>query len=76
MAIGEELQKIINERMWPNEVAQAYDVTEGTLAKWRSIGRGPNYYKLAGRVFYLRSDVEKDLTTGRCIHTRKSAAYP
>ncbi|HZZ06303.1 hypothetical protein [Paraburkholderia sp.] len=32
--------------------------TLGTLANWRSAGRGPNFIKVAGRVLYTRAAVE------------------
>ena len=37
----------------PQQVADRYGVvTVRTLANWRSIGQGPNYIKIGGRVMY------------------------
>jgi hypothetical protein len=34
------------------------DATEGTLASWRSQGRGPVYYKSGRIVWYTRRDIQ------------------
>ena len=45
----------------PNDAALRLIATEGTLAQWRSAGRGPNFHKLApgrgSRVLYRGSDL-------------------
>jgi hypothetical protein len=35
-----------------------FPFAEGTLANWRSAGKGPPYVKLGGRVYYRRGDLE------------------
>jgi hypothetical protein len=36
------------------DAAEDLRVKEGTLASWRSMGRGPDYWKLGRGVFYSR----------------------
>ena len=39
--------------MTPQQVVERYGVvTVRTLANWRSIGQGPDYIKIGGRVMY------------------------
>jgi hypothetical protein len=40
------------------EVATLFGVTKNCLAKWRSAKDGPAYYRLAGRVYYKKEDLE------------------
>lgn len=40
-----------------NELSRRLGVSEPTLERWRSIGIGPIFLKLAGRVRYRLSDV-------------------
>jgi hypothetical protein len=41
----------------PAEVADYLRKTEKTLANWRSLGIGPRYYKIHGRILYDWADV-------------------
>lgn len=44
----------------PTETAEILGVPEGTLAQWRSQGRGPAYVKLENRLIrYRQRDLEK-----------------
>lgn len=43
----------------PADVAKLLDVTEQTLAQWRSEKRGPNYTRLGKGVFYRADDLQK-----------------
>lgn len=43
----------------PEELAQELGSTTGTLANWRSTGKGPKFVRIAGRIHYMRKDVEK-----------------
>lgn len=43
----------------PEELAQELGSTTGTLANWRSTGKGPKFVRIAGRIHYMRTDVEK-----------------
>jgi predicted DNA-binding transcriptional regulator AlpA len=42
----------------PKEVSPLVRRPEATLAYWRSVGKGPKYAKLNGRVVYRKADVE------------------
>lgn len=50
------------------------EVSESTLEKWRSTGRGPKFVKAGRAVFYRRADVEAWLTRRTRSHTRETAA--
>lgn len=43
----------------PKQVADLLQVSENTLIRWRKNKVGPRYYRRVGRIFYLRSDVER-----------------
>lgn len=43
----------------PEELAQELGSTTGTLANWRSRGKGPKFVRIAGRIHYMRTDVEQ-----------------
>lgn len=47
----------LDELMTANEVADVLGLSAGTLANWRSLGMGPTYLKLGGRVRYRVSNV-------------------
>ena len=48
------------------EEAAAYlQSAVGTLENWRSKGTGPVYYKPAGKVFYLKRDLDEWIEGGR-----------
>jgi hypothetical protein len=47
-----------NDELLPDSVAAAIlGVTKGTLASWRSQGRGAAYVKIGRRVRYFRTDL-------------------
>lgn len=43
----------------PEELAQELGSTTGTLANWRSRNKGPKFVRIAGRIHYMRTDVEQ-----------------
>ena len=47
----------LDELMTANDVADVLGLSTGTLANWRSLGLGPTYVKLGGRVRYRASGV-------------------
>lgn len=47
----------LDELMTAQEVADVLGLSIGTLANWRSLGMGPAYVKLGGRVRYRVSSV-------------------
>lgn len=49
----------------PEELANALNVTPGTLEFWRCKGEGPDYVKPGKRVFYRRDDVRAWLNIRR-----------
>lgn len=40
------------------ELSRRWNISHRTLERWRSIGEGPAFLKLGGRVLYRREDVE------------------
>jgi hypothetical protein len=51
-------------RVTERDAARYIGVTAGTLRNWRAAGKGPVYYKLLSRVFYVRRDLDAFLV--RC----------
>lgn len=47
------------ERMNTREVAEALNVTEATVRGWRLRDVGPKWFKIGGRVFYMRADLDR-----------------
>lgn len=43
----------------PEELAERWKTTTGTLANLRSKGRGPEYIKALGKVLYKKDDIKK-----------------
>ena len=41
------------------EVARYLNMSPGSLANWRSAGRGPAYIKLGSKVMYQKTDIER-----------------
>ncbi|OFL77043.1 helix-turn-helix domain-containing protein [Corynebacterium phoceense] len=42
------------------ELAEQLNVSPSTLATWRSRGTaGPKFIRIAGRIYYLKADVEQ-----------------
>jgi hypothetical protein len=40
------------------ELSRRWNISHRTLERWRSIGDGPSYLKLGGRVLYRLEDIE------------------
>jgi predicted site-specific integrase-resolvase len=40
------------------ELSRRWNISHRTLERWRSIGEGPAFLKLGGRVLYRREDIE------------------
>lgn len=40
------------------KLAERWGVSERTIERWRSIGCGPKFHKMGGRVVYMMEDVE------------------
>ncbi|KRC34866.1 hypothetical protein ASE10_09260 [Lysobacter sp. Root76] len=64
------------ERLRVASAAAYLGLSEQTLHKMRSQGRGPRYVKLGGRVFYRRTDLDAYLSasTVETADSRKDAA--
>jgi predicted site-specific integrase-resolvase len=56
-----------NKFLSPKEVSEIHGIPEKTLANWRSQGKGPAYYKLAGKVKYACVDIETWIETRRVL---------
>ncbi len=41
------------------ELAQRWGMKPETLKQWRSMGKGPNFFKIGGRVAYRLEDIIK-----------------
>lgn len=51
----------------PSEVARELRRAEKTLAQWRSLGRGPRFVKIEGRIAYRAADLDAYLR-GEVLH--------
>ena len=49
-------------RLAPPIVAAGLNLSAATLERWRSVGKGPRYVKIGGRVAYVKRDVEAWVT--------------
>ena len=43
----------------PIEAEQIYGVPVGSLANWRHQGKGPKYYRVSRKIYYLVSDFDR-----------------
>lgn len=60
-------------RLNTQEAAQYLGLKRGTLEVWRSLGKGPRYFKLGTRVVYEVEDLDA-FATSRPVETRDTAA--
>lgn len=68
--------QIKNSRYTEDELSKYWQVKKGTLQKWRSLGIGPVYIKIGGKVFYRIEDIiefEKSRTFRSPFEKAKSA---
>lgn len=42
----------------PKEFEELFGIPEKTQANWRTLNKGPAYYKLGGKVRYAEKDIE------------------
>ena len=52
------------------QLAKRWCVSEATLERWRSVGIGPVYLKMHGRVIYREEDILE--FEGQCLHRSTS----
>lgn len=46
----------------PAEVSLVYSISVGSLGNWRSVKRGPKFYKIGSKVLYKSEDLESFFT--------------
>ncbi len=56
------------------QLAARWSIGEATLERWRSVGIGPRFLKLCGRVAYRQVDIEAYEESCLQISTSQSAA--
>ena len=56
------------------QLAARWSISEATLERWRSVGIGPKFLKLCGRVAYRQVDIEAYEESCLQISTSQSAA--
>ena len=74
-ATEEAIKRVVDDAMRHADLSQQYmdsrefaalrHVTEQAIRKERAYGRGPAFYRIGGRVLYLRSEVEEWLQSKR-----------
>ncbi len=58
------MEKALQKKMLsPAEVAALYSVSAGSLGNWRSLKRGPKFYKINRKVLYRVEDCEDFFTS-------------
>ena len=57
----------------PAEASEYVRLAVQTLSRWRCEGRGPDYFKVGGKVFYARPDLDAFLAAAR-VHGSADAA--
>jgi len=43
----------------PKDVEEIYSINAKTLANWRSLGKGPGYFKAGGKILYSPYELQK-----------------
>ncbi|WP_323029674.1 DNA-binding protein [Castellaniella defragrans] len=56
------------------QLAARWGISEATLERWRSVGIGPKFLKLCGRVAYRQVDIEAHEESCLQISTSQSVA--
>ena len=56
---GDAPQAISGRDLWsPDKSADYMGTARQTLAKWRWLKVGPSYYRIGGRILYLKEDLD------------------
>lgn len=45
-------------RMTSKDTAFYIGLSDGTLANWRTLGKGPKFTKIGGRIYYYKSEID------------------
>lgn len=61
--------------MTPAEVEQEFKIKKGTLANWRSQGRGPSYIKCGRKVLYSAEKFVEWLESNKVLTEDSLEAY-
>ena len=56
------------------QLAARWNISEATLERWRSVGIGPKFLKLCGRVAYRQVDIEAYEESCLATSTKTSTA--
>lgn len=51
--------KLKRDAMTAKQVSEQIGLSVATLATWRSRGKGPEFIRIAGRVYYLNTAVQE-----------------
>lgn len=57
-----------NAYMGVREAAAYLGLSPHTLDNWRSLDRGPDYYRVGGRVVYSKADLETFMAARHVTH--------
>lgn len=55
------------------EAAEYLGFSTSTLDNWRSLGKGPRYYKAGSRIFYIKSELDAWIHEGAVDPTENAA---
>jgi hypothetical protein len=63
---GDTSRAIRGRDMWlPDKAADYLGTARQTLAKWRCLKVGPSYYRIGGRILYLKQDLDSFIAGSR-----------
>ena len=65
MGSMEALKQLDPDAIEVTMVAEILNLSEATLATWRSRGHGPHYYRVGRKVYYRAADVKQWLASQR-----------
>lgn len=54
-----------NSRLSSTQAATYIGIADPTLRIWRSRGKGPDFYRIGGRVYYDMADIQRWLSLQR-----------
>jgi hypothetical protein len=58
------MEKVVPKKMLsPNQAGEMFSVSPGTLANWRSLKKGPRFYKVNRKILYKLEDLEDFFTS-------------
>jgi hypothetical protein len=66
-AVSSDIHRAITGHGWlsPDKAAAYMGLAKPTLSKWRCLKIGPSYFKIGGRILYLKEDLDAFIAGSR-----------